>query len=141
MSSTNCKSDGYPLPKRCQGKPFGNVGCFKAAYVKIGFNELLRDVFEMYRHAIPPGVCMKWVKERSTHEPCSDAAKAWKRAIKSHSHYFVLGFIFLMSSFFQEVICYLRWAHAQCSLNAVRMMVVFLNLSKLFDLILSVNEF
>ena len=80
---------------------------------------------------------MKCVKDGSSREPCDGA---W-RAIKFHPYYFVLGFTFPMPRFFQEVLCSMRFAPAQCSSNAVHVMVGFHNLSQFFDLDLTVNEF
>lgn len=58
---------------------------------------------------------MKRVKEGSNHEPCVAVAKVGKRAIKFHPYYFVLGYTFSISRFFQEVIYSMRCAPAQCS--------------------------
>ena len=100
------------------------VGYFKAAHVKINFDELFRDFLEVYKHAIPSGVRFKRVKDDSGHEPYGEGASVRKRAIKFHPYYFVLGFIFPMLRLFQEVICSIKCAPAQCSPNVVRAMVV-----------------
>ena len=113
------------------------MGYFKATYFKISSDDSFRVFLEAYRHAILSGVHVKRVKEGSSREPCSGA----RRAIKFHPYYFVLGFTFPMPRFFQEVLCSMKCAPAQCSPNAVRVMVGFLNLSQFFDLDLTVNEF
>ncbi|KAM1473585.1 hypothetical protein ACFX2I_029699 [Malus domestica] len=46
-----------------------------------------------------------------------------------------------MLHLFQEVICSMKCASAQCSPNVVRVMVGFSNLSRFFDLGLTINEF
>lgn len=68
---------------------------------------------------------MKHVKDRSGHETCTRAAKACMRAIKFHPYYYVLGFTFPMSLFYAKVICFMRFALAQCPPNAIRAMVEF----------------
>lgn len=56
MSSSNSKSDEYPPLLYRQGMSLGNVSYFRAAYVKINYNELFQDFLEKYNHAIPSGV-------------------------------------------------------------------------------------
>ena len=81
------------------------------------------------------------MKDDSGHEPCGEGVSTRKRAIKFHLYYFVLGFTFPMSRFFQEVICSMKCAPAQCSPNKVRAMVGFSNLSRFLNLGLTINEF
>lgn len=83
---------------------------------------------------------MKWVKEESNHEPCNETAKTWNITIKFHLYYFVVGFTCSMLSFFPKVICSMKYSSAQCSPNVVRVMVGFSNLSKFFDLDLTIDE-
>ena len=141
MSSSDRKSDEYPPPLYFQGGFSDKVGYFKAAHVKINYDELFQDFLEEDKHAILSGVRVKRVKDDSGHEPCGEGVSARKRAIKFHSYYFVLGFTFPMPRLFQEVICSMKCALAQCSPNAVRAMVGFSNLSRFFDLGLTINEF
>ncbi|KAM2819463.1 hypothetical protein PS2_037880 [Malus domestica] len=82
------------------------------------------------RHAIPSGVRVKRV----------GAAVSHVVKIKELLN-FVLEVTFPMSRFFQEVLCFMKCAPAQCSPNAVRVMVGFLNLSQFFDLDLTIDEF
>ncbi|KAB2605840.1 plastidial pyruvate kinase 1 [Pyrus ussuriensis x Pyrus communis] len=133
MSSSDHRSDEYLSPLYCQGGSSGKVGYFKATHVKINSEELFRDFLEAYKHAIPSGVRVKRVKDDSGHEPCGDGASARKRAIKFHPYYFVLGFTFPMRRLFQEVIYSMKYAFAQCSPNAVRVMLGFSNLSNKGD--------
>ena len=79
---------------------------------------------------------MKWAKDGSSCEPCGS-----RKAIKFHPYYFVLEFTFPMPQFFQEMICSMKCAPAQCSSNAVCVMVVFHNLSRFIGLDLTTNEF
>ena len=127
MSSSDRKSDEYSS---------GKVGHFKVAHVKINSDELFRDFLETYKHATPSGVRMKWVKMTAAINHVVRAP-----AIKFHPYYFVLGFTFPMPHLFQEVICSMKCAPAQCSPNAVRTMVGVSNLSRFFDLGLTINEF
>lgn len=83
---------------------------------------------------------MRWVKHESNHEPCKETAKTWNIAIKFHLYYFVVGFTCSLLSFFPEVICFMKYAPAQCSPKAVHMIVGFFNLSKFFDLDLTIDE-
>ncbi|KAB2603643.1 S ribonuclease [Pyrus ussuriensis x Pyrus communis] len=117
MSSSGHKSGEYLPPLYCQGGSFSKVGYFKATHV--------------YKHAISFAVRVKLVKDDNSHEPCSEGATVRKKAIKFHPYYFVLGFTFPMPCLFQEVICSMKCALAQCSLNVVRAMVGFSNLSNL----------
>lgn len=57
--------------------------------------ESFRDFLKTYKHVIPSGVLVKWVKDDN--KPCSEATEARKRAIKFHPYYFLLGFTFPMS--------------------------------------------
>ncbi|KAM1543538.1 hypothetical protein ACFX1Z_013181 [Malus domestica] len=81
-------------------------------------------------------VRVKRSNESSRHEPCTGA----RRDIKFHPYYFVLGFIFPMPRFFQEVFCSMKCASTQCSLSVVRVMVGFHNLSQFLDLDLTINK-
>ena len=137
MSSSGLKNDDGVLPLYRQGESLSKVGYFKATHFKINSDDSFRDFLETYWHAIPSGVRVRRVKDGSSHEPCDEV----RRAIKFHSYYFVLGFTFPMPRFFQEVLCSMRCAPAQCSPNAVRVMVGFHNLSQFFDLGLTTNEF
>ncbi|KAM1790781.1 hypothetical protein ACFX12_034811 [Malus domestica] len=137
MSFSSHKSDDGVPPLYRQGGPLSKVDHFKASYFKISFDDSFRDFLEAYRHAILSRVCVKRVKEGSRREPCSKAGKP----IKFHPFYFMLGFTFPMPRFFQEMLCSMKCAPIQCSPNAVRVMVGFLNLSQLFDLDLTVYEF
>ncbi|KAM2806260.1 hypothetical protein COP1_046898 [Malus domestica] len=119
MSSLSHMNDDCVLPLYRQSGSLSKVGYFKAAHFKISFDDLFRDFLEVYRHAIPSGVRVKCVKDGSSHEPCSEA----RTAIKFNPYYFVLGFTFPMPRFFQEVLCSMRCAPAQCSPNAVHVMV------------------
>ncbi|KAM2822153.1 hypothetical protein COP1_038164 [Malus domestica] len=112
------------------------LGYFRAAHIKVGSDEQFKDFIEMFKHAISFGVCMKRAKDGSSRKLCR-----FRKAIKFHPYYFVLGFIFPMPQFFQEVICSMKCAPAQCSLNAVCVMVGFHNLSRFIDLDLTTNEF
>ena len=78
------------------------MGYFKVAHVEINSDELLEDFLEMYKHAIPSEVCVKWVNNDIGHESCGEGATARKKAIKFHPYYFVLGFTFPMLRFFQR---------------------------------------
>ncbi|KAM1807245.1 hypothetical protein ACFX11_030290 [Malus domestica] len=137
MSSSSHKNDDGVPPLYHQGGSLRKVGYFKAAHFKISSDDLFRDFLEAYWHAIPSGVRMRQVKDGSSREPCIGT----RRAIKFHPYCFVLGFTFPMPHFFQEVLYSMRCAPAQCSPNAVRMMVGFHNLSQFFDLDLAINEF
>ncbi|KAB2612886.1 hypothetical protein D8674_035202 [Pyrus ussuriensis x Pyrus communis] len=130
MSSSSHKNDDGVPPLYRQGGYLSKVGYFKAAYFKISSDDLFRDFIEAYRHAISLGVHEKCVKDGSSCEPCSGA---W-RAIKFHLYYFVLGFTFPMPRFFQEMLCFMKCAPAQCSPNVVCVMVWFFNLSQFFNL-------
>ncbi|KAM1060595.1 hypothetical protein ACFX2B_024959 [Malus domestica] len=141
MSSFDHKRDEYHPPLYSQGGSSSKVGYFKAAHVKINFDELFQDFLKAYKHEIPSRVCVKQVKDDSDHEPCGEYATTRKRAIKFHPYCFVLGFTFLMPRLFQEVICSMRCASAQCSSNAIRAIVGFLNLIRFFDLGLTISEF
>ncbi|KAM1348895.1 hypothetical protein ACFX10_003100 [Malus domestica] len=137
MSSSSHKNDdGVPQMYR-QGGSLSKVDYFKAAHFKISSNDLFRDFLEAYWHAIPSGVRVRQVKYGSSREPCSET----RIAIKFHPYYFVLGFTFPMPRFFQEVLCSMKCAPAQCSPNTVRVMVGFHNLSQFFDLGLTTNKF
>ncbi|KAB2604951.1 S ribonuclease [Pyrus ussuriensis x Pyrus communis] len=133
MSSSDRKSDEYLPPLFHQGGSSDKVGYFKVAHVKINSDELFQDFLEAYKHVIPSGVRVKWVKDDNGHEPCAEGASAKNRAIKFHPYYFVLRFTFPMPHFFQEVICSMKCAPAQCFPNAVRAMVGFSNLSSKCD--------
>ncbi|KAB2597434.1 hypothetical protein D8674_000354 [Pyrus ussuriensis x Pyrus communis] len=135
-SSSHNNDDGMPLLYR-QGGSLSKMGYFKATRFQISSDDSFRDFLEAYKHAIPSGVHAKHTKESSSRESCSGA---W-RAIKFHPYYFVLGFTFPMPRFFQEVLCSMKCAPAQCSPNAIRVMVGFLNLTQLFDLDLTINGF
>ncbi|KAM2097589.1 hypothetical protein ACFX1R_021118 [Malus domestica] len=141
MSSSDCKSDEYPPHLYRQDVSFGKVGYFKAAHVKINFDELFWDFLEMYKHAIPSRVHIKRVKDDSGHESCDNDASARKKAIKFHQYYFALGFTFPMPRLFQEAICSMKCSSTQCSPNAVREIVMFSNLSRFLDLGLTINKF
>ncbi|KAM2032370.1 hypothetical protein ACFX1T_014388 [Malus domestica] len=137
MSSSSHKNDDGVPPLYRQCASLSKVGYFKAAYFKIISDDLFKDFLEAYWHAIPSGVRVKRVKDGSSREPCDGA----RRAIKFHPYYFVLAFTFHKPRFFQEVLCFMRCAPAQCSLNAVCVMVGFHNLSQFFDLDLTINKF
>ncbi|KAM0980522.1 hypothetical protein ACFX2A_013953 [Malus domestica] len=137
MSSSSHKNDDGVPPLYRQGGSLSKVGYFKATHFNISSDDLFRDFLKAYWHAIPSGVRVKRVKDGSSWEPCSGT----RRTIKFHPYYFVLGFTFPMSCFFQEMLCSMRCAPAQCSLNAVHVMVGFHNLSQFFDLDLIVNKF
>ncbi|KAM1600657.1 hypothetical protein EV1_024662 [Malus domestica] len=137
MSSLSHRNDDGVPPLYRQGRFLSKVGYFKAAHFKISSDDLFRDFLETYWHAISSGVRVKQVKDCCSREQCNGT---W-RAIKFHPYYFVLGFTFPMPHFFQEVFCSMRCAPAQCSPNAVRVMVGFHNLSQFFDLDLTINEF
>ena len=137
MSSSGLRNDDGVLPLYRQGGSLSKVGYFKAAHFKINSDDSFRDFLETYWHAIPSGVRVRRVKDGSSREPCDET----RRAIKFHPYYFVLGFTFPMPRFFQEVLCSMRCAPAQCSPNAIRVMVGFHNLSQFFDLGLTTNEF
>ncbi|KAM1529541.1 hypothetical protein ACFX1Z_018735 [Malus domestica] len=108
MSSSSHKGDdGVPSLYR-QGESLSKVSYFKVAYFKINFDDSFKDFLDAYRHTIPLGVHVKRVKESSNREPCSGA----RRAVKFHPYYFVLGFSFPMSCFFQEVFCSMKCAPA-----------------------------
>ncbi|KAM2760331.1 hypothetical protein COP1_024923 [Malus domestica] len=141
MSYSDHKSDEYHSPLYHEDGFSDKVGYFKVAHVKINSNELFWDFLEAYKHAIPSRVRVKRVKDDSGHEPCSKGATTRKRAIKFHVYYFMLGFTFLMLRLFLEVICSMKYMPAQCSPNAVRVMVGFSNLSRFFDLDLTINKF
>ncbi|KAM1053057.1 hypothetical protein ACFX13_000625 [Malus domestica] len=136
MSSLSHKSDDGVPPLYRQDESLSKVGYFKVAHFKISSDDSFRDFLETYSHAIPSGVRVKSVKESSSREPCNEA----QRAIKFHPYYFVLEFSFPMLHFFQEVLCFMKCAPAQCSPNRVHVMVGFLNLSQFFDLNLTANE-
>ncbi|KAM1146689.1 hypothetical protein ACFX2J_038407 [Malus domestica] len=125
MSSSSHKNDDGALPLYRQDESLSKV-----AYFKISSDDLFKDFLEACRHVILSRVHVKRVKDGSSHKPCSGA----QRAIKFHLYYFVLGFIFPMSRFFQKVLCSMRCAPAQCSPNAVRVIMGFFNLSQFFDL-------
>ncbi|KAM1330019.1 hypothetical protein ACFX13_043497 [Malus domestica] len=137
MSSSSHKNDDGVPPLYRQGGSLSKIGYFKAAHLKISSDDLFRDFLEAYRHAIPSGVRVRRVKDGSSREPCSGT----RRAIKFHPYYFMLGFTFPMLRFFQEVLCSMKCAPAQCSPNAVRVMVGFHSLNQFFDLGLTTNEF
>lgn len=59
MSYSSCKNDEYPPPKHCKGGSSSKVGCFKAAHVKIRYEELFCDFLDVYMHVIPFIVCVK----------------------------------------------------------------------------------
>lgn len=52
MSHSSYQGDGYIPPLYSQGKFSGKVGYSKVTHVKINSNELFRNFFETYRHAI-----------------------------------------------------------------------------------------
>ncbi|KAB2604408.1 hypothetical protein D8674_039600 [Pyrus ussuriensis x Pyrus communis] len=106
MSSSSHKNDNDVLPLYRQGGSLSKVGYFKAGYFKIGFDDLFRDFLKAYWHVIPSGVRVKRVKDGSSPEPYDGA----RRAIKFHPYYFVFGFTFPMSRFFQEVLCSMRYS-------------------------------
>ncbi|XP_050139028.1 uncharacterized protein LOC126615257 [Malus sylvestris] len=137
MSSSSRKNDDGVPPLYRQGGSLSKIGYFKAAHIKISSDNLFRDFLETYWHAIPSGVRVRRVKDGSSREPCSGT----RRTIKFHPYYFVLGFTFPIPRFFQEVLCSMKCAPAQCSPNAVRVMVGFHNLNQFFDLGLTTNEF
>ena len=137
MSSLSHKNDDGVQPLYRQGGSLSKDSYFKASHFKISCDDSFRDFLETYWHAIPLGVRVKRVKDGSSREPYDGV----RRAIKFHPYYFVLGFTFPMPRFFQEVLCSMRCAPAQCSPNAVRVMVGFHNLSQLFDLGLTINKF
>ncbi|KAM1743626.1 hypothetical protein ACFX12_013503 [Malus domestica] len=141
MRPSDCKGDEYPPPLYCQDGFSNKVSYFKVAHVKSNFDELFQDFLKAYKHAIPFGVRVKQVKDDSSHEPSGEGTSARKRAIKFHLYYFVLGFTFPMPRLFQEVICSMKCAPAQCSPNAVHAIVGFSNLSRFFDLGFTINEF
>ncbi|KAB2602743.1 S ribonuclease [Pyrus ussuriensis x Pyrus communis] len=115
MSSSDCKSDEYPSPLYRQGGSSSKVGYFKAVHVKINSDELFRNFFEVYKHAIPSGVRVKRVKDDSGHELYGE------------------GFTFPMLRLFHEVIYSMKCTPAQCSPNAIHAMVGFSNLSSKGD--------
>ncbi|KAB2608578.1 paramyosin-like [Pyrus ussuriensis x Pyrus communis] len=137
MSSLSHKSDDGVPPLYRQGGSLSKVCYFKDAHFKINFDDLFRDFLEAYRHVISFGVHVKHVKKDGSREPCSGA----RRTIKFHLYYFVLGFTFFILHFFQEVLYSMKCALTHYSLNAVCVMVRFLNLSQFFDLDLTVKEF
>ncbi|XP_050121360.1 uncharacterized protein LOC126599015 [Malus sylvestris] len=137
MSSSSRKNDDGVPPLYRQGGSLSKIGYFKAAHIKISSDNLFRDFLETYWHAIPSGVRVRRVKDGSSREPCSGT----RRTIKFHPYYFVLGFTFPIPRFFQEVLCSMKCVPAQCSPNAVRVMVGFHNLNQFFDLGLTTNEF
>ncbi|KAM2403336.1 hypothetical protein ACFX1X_031106 [Malus domestica] len=115
MSSSSHKGDNDVPPLFRQGRSLSKVVHFKAAHFKISSDDSFRDFLEAYRHTISSGVHVKHVKESSSHEPCSGA----RSAIKFYPYYFVLGFSFPMPCFFQEMLCSMKCAPAQCSQNVV----------------------
>ena len=106
------------------------MGYFKAAHVKINFDESFQDFVETYKHAIPSRVRVKLVKDDNDYEPCGKGATTKKRAIKFHPYYFVLGFTFPKLHLFQDMICSMKYALAQCSPNPVHVMVGFFELEQ-----------
>lgn len=115
MSPSNHKRDINHSPLYHHDGSSSKVGYFKAAHVKINFDELFRDFPKTYRHMILSGVHVKWVKKDDNHEPSNEVAKVGKRTIKFHLYYFVLRFTFPMLCLFKEVICSMRCDHVQCS--------------------------
>ncbi|KAM1570967.1 hypothetical protein ACFX10_035908 [Malus domestica] len=83
MSSFERKSDKYPPPLYRQGGSSSKVGFFKATHVKINSNKLFQDFLEVYKHAIPSGVCVKRLKDDSGHESCNEGVSARKRLSNS----------------------------------------------------------
>ena len=115
MSSSGLRNDDGVPPLYRQGGSLSKVGYFKDAHFKINYDDSFRDFLETYWHAIPSGVRVRRLKDGSSYEPCDEV----RRAIKFHPYYFVLGFTFPMPRFFQEVLCFMRCAPAQCSPNVV----------------------
>lgn len=54
---------------------------------------------------------------------------------------FSLGFTFLLSKFFREVLCVMGWALSQCTLNVYPKIICFENLSHFFKHDVTVREF
>lgn len=99
MPLSSHKSDEYPLPKYRQGESSSKVGYFKVAHTKIGSEKLFQDFLKMYKQAILPKVCVKRVKKDNIYEPCIEAAKPGKKAIKFYPYSFMLGYFPCHDSF------------------------------------------